>query len=704
MTRSSACWCGNTSLTPFSPHYLRCPVCETLVTAEMPAPEFTAVHNDEQDFYGREYWFSHQEEDLGQANIVERARADMPERALYWLRTLLKYKLPPGDVLELGSAHGGFVALLRWAGFEATGLELSPAIVEYAKQTFGVPMLLGPVEEQNIAPGSLDAIALMDVLEHLPDPIGTMRHSLSLLKPDGILLIQTPRYAEAKTFAAMEAERDPFLIQLKHEQHLYLFSRSSARDLFQRLGAEHIAFEPAIFAHYDMFVVVSRTPLAETNLEEPYHRLLGTANNRMVQALIDLDDARLRVGKQLQDAHRDRAARLALIEQQGAKLGRIPKLEADIEYLKRQLITAEGDRAARQSVIERQGAELGQMQGDVAQVIQLLKQASAIPHFGIVLPHEVKQMRNLLSNTLSILSRRKHNQGEPAQVAAPKDAKPNMPAANVHEPLSQESAFVQLREPKTLKPFVYSQKVIDQIIGGLRKQGFTVKDFTLNPEEYRAYFAAAEYTKRYPKYYDFNISEKSLEHFIAAKLLELNPSDVYIDIASEHSPVPEIYSRLFGAKSYRQDLAYPEGLNGDKIGGDAAAMAVPDGFASKMALHCSFEHFEGDADIRFVREVERVLRSGGRVCFAPIYLFHEYGILTDPVVAVSQNVAFESDATIYAKPGWLNRHGRFYDPAHLASRVQKQLGTMQMTIYRITNATDVDPTCYIQFAAVITKP
>ena len=356
------CWCGNTTLEPFSSHYLRCPVCETLVTAEMPAPEFTAVRDDDQDFYGREYWFSHQEEDLGQANIIERARTDMPERALHWLRTLLKYKLPPGDVLELGSAHGGFVALLRWAGFEASGLELSPSIVEYAKQTFGVPMLLGPVEEQNIAPGSLDAIALMDVLEHLPDPIGTMRHSLSLLKPDGILLIQTPRYAEGKTFAAMEAEHDPFLVQLKHEQHLYLFSHTSARELFQRLRAEHIAFEPAIFGHYDMFIAVSRAPLAETAAQNRQQLLLATANNRMVQALIDLDDARLRVGKQLQEADRDRDARMAVIERQGAELGRIPALEADVEYLKKQLVAAETDRAARLAVIERQGAELGQVQ------------------------------------------------------------------------------------------------------------------------------------------------------------------------------------------------------------------------------------------------------------------------------------------------------------------------------------------------------
>jgi hypothetical protein len=86
----------------------------------------THVVDDAHDFYGKNYWFTHQEGDLGLPNIITRARIDLPERCLYWLRTLLKYKLPPAKVLELGSAHGGFVALLQWAGFEAMGSEVSP--------------------------------------------------------------------------------------------------------------------------------------------------------------------------------------------------------------------------------------------------------------------------------------------------------------------------------------------------------------------------------------------------------------------------------------------------------------------------------------------------------------------------------------------------------------------------------------------------
>lgn len=93
--------------------------------------------------------------------------------------------------------------------------------------------------------------------------------------------------------------------------------------------------------------------------------------------------------------------------------GRIPSLEADVAFLKEQLSAAEADRAARLAVIERQGAELGQVQHQIAQALQLLQQATALPRFGVTLPHEVKQMRDLLNTTLSLLSRKRHQGEEP---------------------------------------------------------------------------------------------------------------------------------------------------------------------------------------------------------------------------------------------------------------------------------------------------
>ena len=123
-------------------------------------------------------------------------------------------------------------------------------------------MLLGPVESQDVAPASLDAIVLMDVLEHLGDPAATLRHCLGLLRPEGVFMVQTPRYREGKTLAQMEADSDAFVRMLKPDQHLYLFSKSSVERLFRSLGVEHVNFEKAIFSAYDMALVASRKDLA----------------------------------------------------------------------------------------------------------------------------------------------------------------------------------------------------------------------------------------------------------------------------------------------------------------------------------------------------------------------------------------------------------------------------------------------------------
>ncbi len=183
--------------------------------------------------------------------------------------------------------------MLRQARFDATGLELSPSIVRLATETFEVPVLTGPIEDQSIRPGSLDAIVMMDVLEHLPNPLETVSCCLKLLKPEGIFLAQTPAYPEGKDLQALRAEKHQFPRMLDVNEHPFLFSRSSACELFRQAGAPYLEFVPAIFDFYDMSFVVSRRPLRRHTAEQQSAALCRTVNGRFIQALLDLDERRL---------------------------------------------------------------------------------------------------------------------------------------------------------------------------------------------------------------------------------------------------------------------------------------------------------------------------------------------------------------------------------------------------------------------------
>ena len=342
------CWCGNIELSHFSASYLLCEKCATLVSRAGLTSEKMDVADDALDFYGHQYWVSHQTQDLGNPDIFSRARTDLTDRCLHWLRTILKYRPPPAQVLELGCAHGGFVYLLNKTGYDATGLELSPSVVEFAQQTFSVPVLCGPLEKQQLPANSLDVIVLMDVIEHLPDPVETMRHALSLLKPDGIIIVQCPCYPEGVSHSEMVANNAPFLVLLIADEHLYLFSKSSIRKFFEAIGAGYLEFEPAIFSHYDMFFAVGRQPLSSYSGEAIEKKILPGNCSPLIQAMLDMDVQKRTLAKQLMESEQDRAARLEVIN----------RAEADLKKLSKQLMESEQDRAARLKVIRQLESKL----------------------------------------------------------------------------------------------------------------------------------------------------------------------------------------------------------------------------------------------------------------------------------------------------------------------------------------------------------
>src|SRR5205085_2936020 len=102
------------------------------------------------------------------------------------------------------------------------------------------------------------------------DPVATMRRCVELLKPDGILVLQTPDYPDEKSHAQMKTDQLPFLCFLDNKavtvEHLYLFSKRSARLLLEVLGAGHIEFVKPMFP-CDMFFVAGKSPLVKNTDE-----------------------------------------------------------------------------------------------------------------------------------------------------------------------------------------------------------------------------------------------------------------------------------------------------------------------------------------------------------------------------------------------------------------------------------------------------
>ena len=284
------CWCGSAVTEPYSPEYRFCPACGSLVSQFGLNSDELRVRDDATDYYGKSYWQSHQTAELNLPSIEERAVHDLPRRCVHWLRHLLASCLPPARVLELGCAHGAFVSLMRAAGYDAQGLEVSPWVVDFARKTFDVPILAGPLEEQALPDGSFDAIVLNDLLEHLDEPRLLIEHCVRLLKPTGLLFVQTPKFPDRPHAELLEAKM-PFLEMMSPaiaREHLHLFSDRSARMLLEHAGLSVVEERPAAFV-YDMYLVASRTEIPSFTHEQVDNALRPKPSGRLVGGFLALD-------------------------------------------------------------------------------------------------------------------------------------------------------------------------------------------------------------------------------------------------------------------------------------------------------------------------------------------------------------------------------------------------------------------------------
>jgi SAM-dependent methyltransferase len=101
---------------------------------------------------------------------------------------------PPADarILELGAGTGHNLAMLsRFGRVEAS--ELDPGARKLASERLGRPVVEAALPDLSMFPAATyDLIALLDVLEHVPDDRSSLVAIKDRLKPGGALLLTVP--------------------------------------------------------------------------------------------------------------------------------------------------------------------------------------------------------------------------------------------------------------------------------------------------------------------------------------------------------------------------------------------------------------------------------------------------------------------------------------------------------------------------------
>lgn len=152
------------------------------------------------------------------------------EHRFAWIR---RYRPGARTILDIGAGAGAFLAAARRAGFDALGVELVPNTARFP----GAEILVGVLASLNL-PRSYDVITLWDALEHLMDPLGMLRRAFTLLKADGILMIETPN---ERGISARLRGADWWVFG--PTDHLVMFSPETLSDLVRKADGRVVYME-----------------------------------------------------------------------------------------------------------------------------------------------------------------------------------------------------------------------------------------------------------------------------------------------------------------------------------------------------------------------------------------------------------------------------------------------------------------------------
>ena len=151
------------------------------------------------------YW-SHRAEGFEQ----QRLREYESEKKDRWLAEFQKYlpKWRPLRILDVGTGTGFFACILAAEGYETTGIDLTPEMIEHAEHMAAVlgvdaSFLIMDAEETDFPDESFDVLVTRNLTWTLPHIARAYREWYRLLKPGGVLVNFDADYC-----AAMESEEE----------------------------------------------------------------------------------------------------------------------------------------------------------------------------------------------------------------------------------------------------------------------------------------------------------------------------------------------------------------------------------------------------------------------------------------------------------------------------------------------------------------
>ncbi len=220
--------------------FVRCKACTLMLINPPPDPDSSSATYDE---------------DYSQAYI---RKADKKlKRCAGWVKRVRRRFVGSGRWLDVGCSAGFVVRAAADHGFDAHGVEVESAAVEYGRDALKLKNLrCGFLEDQGYPDSFFDVISLYDVIEHVPDLNHLVTELDRILAPGGVIEIRTPNVDHWQTPRDLSTWKE-----VKPSEHLYYFSFTTLKTLFENHGLsvrhKRAMLKPALNVYFGKTVAVA---------------------------------------------------------------------------------------------------------------------------------------------------------------------------------------------------------------------------------------------------------------------------------------------------------------------------------------------------------------------------------------------------------------------------------------------------------------
>lgn len=201
---------------------------------------------DYQEMYGENYYRGKAEYSYRDERLLEKFDSYVWDARI---RNIQKFK-PRGNFLDIGCSFAGFLNRARLHGYTPYGVEVSEYSSKFARKR-GIEVHTGNFVDLQLPANFFDVITLIEVIEHLDHPRKVFDELTRIIKPGGLLVIQTAN------FSGRQARQHQQNYHYYLPGHIYYYSLSNLQLALQQRGFSR--FRPYLGVDFSLWAKLKKS-------------------------------------------------------------------------------------------------------------------------------------------------------------------------------------------------------------------------------------------------------------------------------------------------------------------------------------------------------------------------------------------------------------------------------------------------------------